>query len=891
MRLHCIIILGLLILSPTFPENPQGSPPPIWVSGLNPADSPRELQLGLPGKPSPQDVVLWQDGRALAWLKAGTLFPDNLPEGSLLEVALKDSAGKPAAGVALQWKLPGMPNLPEPFGRALTNERGEARLHLGPDQGAIVWIEDPRFLPAVTTVAPGASALDLLLTPTPNPVVVVRGLHGRLVAGAKLVTLPLEGFKDLLGMARNRKELQRVVAGDEVGRILIPTDLRHVCGCIQATGYSLLDVPSLDALVGHSAYLVPALTFNVKAKDEESGLPVKDLRWEAQGAPAQLPWLSFKSEGLWAEGEGALTPPSYPCPISLSAPGYVPYKEELKEFPPSGRLDVVLAKGVRLAGKVVTRDGRPVPEALVQAGAFDDHITADSDKDGAFTLPPVPRSMFPLALTVYADDCVEKEIAELPAMDNLALTIVMDGGASITGRVVDEDSHQPISKAKVFCLEKDLGQGYNDTTKEDGGFKVGGLAPGSYEVRFAAVGGVGKARTVTIVGVEPHDLGEIGLSGHPQVTGHLVDKEGNAVGRDAEVHLECYVGISEFRDKDRATTLPGTLEDDGAFKVRGVPSGRYRLVASAGGAKKVLKSVIVDQADMDVGKLALEPTASLRGTLRARTPLDLSSWRVSLLTQRFDRDPVTSFADETGAFSFEDLPAGTYRLVAYAPLHVLPDAMARVELQAGQDAQVVVPVGGVMVTAFVQVDGRPAPGATVTVSGISDEAFDGSIVVLITDSGEKTPLGLPAVTRTGTADAAGRIVLDAVEPGPAQVSLVQSGQYFKAVTTIPDNPQTPLNWNFSGLVLTGHVTGVDGTPAVHVLVSLAYQGVGIMAGNGLGSDASGAFRFTGLGEGTVTLTARSDSGAIASSTVQLKANQLPPPVDLQLGAPPGQPTP
>lgn len=891
MRFHCMLLLGFFVLMPSFPAQPEVGPPPIWMAGLNPADPPQEVKLGLLRKPPQQDVVLWQEGRALFWLKAGVPFPTEMPEGSLLKVTTKTSGGKPVAGLALQWKLPGLPNLPEHFGRIQTDEQGKAGLHLLPDQGAIIWIEDARFLPEITTVGPGTFSLDLLLIPTTSPVISVRGPYGRLVAGAKLSTLPLEGFKNLLGMARNRKELQKTYAGDEVGRISIPADLRHACGCIQAEGYLLLDVPSIDSLHGHGVNLTTAQILNVRVKDQESGLSVKDLHWELQSAPAQLPWLSFKSNGLWAEGRGSVAPPAYPSRISLSASGYVPYREELKEPPTSGRLDIVLAKGVRLAGKVMTRDGHPVPNAFVQAGAFDDHLDADAGKDGAFTLPPVPHSKFPLTLTAYADELVTKEIPGLPARDDLALAIVMESGALITGHLVDEDSRQPISSARVFCLAKDQGLGYNDTTKEDGGFKVGGLAPDSYEIHFTSPGSVGKTRTVTIVGVEPHDLGEIGLSGHPRVTGHLVDKDGNAIAREADVHLERYVGIPELRDRENATSLTGTVDDDGAFQVRGVPAGRYRLVASAGEAKKVLRSVIVDTDDVDVGKLALKPSSSLQGTLRAQSQFDLSSWRVSLLTQRFDFDPVTSFTDETGAFRFEDLPEGTYRLAAYAPLHALPDAMATILLQAGQDSQVVVPVGGVTVTAFVLVDGNPAPGAKATVNGISDEAFDGSFVVLVTDDGEKTPLGLPSVTRTGTADATGRITLDAVEPGPAQVSLVQNGQYYKIVTTIPDNPQAPLSWNFSGLILTGRVTGVDGTPAARVMVSLAFQGVGVMPGNSVGTDASGAFRFTGLGEGTVTLTARSDSGATASSTVQLKADRPPAPVSLQLQMPPGQPTP
>jgi hypothetical protein len=886
MKLHVVPMLALLALFAPCSAKAEGGAVPVWMTGLNPGDAPQEVHLGLLTKPAAQDAVLWQEGHPLVLIKAGAPLPKAMPEGRICEVTLKSADGKPLPGVALQWKPPGLPNLPEPFGRTRSDKNGVAGLPLLPGQGAVVWIEDVRFLPAITTVAPDTSSLSLSLAPAPGPVIVVQGPYGRLVAGAKLATLPLEGFKDLLGMAFNRTTLQKLFTGDEVGRISIPADLRHACGCLQAEGYSLLDVPSTDAMLGRVALLAAAKVLQVTAKDQQSGAPVKGLKWELQAAPSQLPWLHFDSEGLWQQGAGFLAPPAYPCRLALSAPGYVPYKESQKEFPPSGRLDITLAKGVRLAGKIVARDGRPVAGAIIQAGPYEDGVNADSDKNGAFALPPISYSKFPMEMTIYADNCVQKVIPGLPPRDNLSMTIVMESGASVSGRVVDEDSRQPIAKAQVFCLWKEEGRTSSDTTKENGAFSIGGLAPGSYEIHFTAAGSVGKTRTFIVVANEPHDLGEIALSSHPKVTGHLVDQDGNAVSSNAEVRLECYIGIPEIRDREREKSLTGTIADDGAFQFRGVPVGRYRLVASAGEAKKVIKSVIVNEDDVDVGKVALEPASSLIGTLRARSQLDLSSWRVSLLTQRFDFDPVTSFTDDSGAFTFEGLPAGVYRLAAYAPLHVLPDAMARVVIQSGQDAKIVVPVGGVTVTAFVLVDGTPAPGAKVTVSGISDEAFDGTMVLLVTGDGDKTPLGLPAVTRTATADETGRVVLDQVEPGAAQVSLAQNGQYYKMMTAIPDDPQAPLSWNFSGLVLTGHVAGVDGTPAADILVSIAYQGVGVMAGNSAVTDASGAFRFTGLGEGTLTLTARNQSGASASATVELKAGQPPPPVELRLAASP-----
>ncbi len=130
-----------------------------------------------------------------------------------------------------------------------------------------------------------------------------------------------------------------------------------------------------------------------------------------------------------------------------------------------------------------------------------------------------------------------------------------------------------------------------------------------------------------------------------------------------------------------------------------------------------------------------------------------------------------------------------------------------------------------------------------------------------------------------------------MKPGAAQASLAQNGQCYKMMTTIPGDPQAPLSWNFSGLVLTGHVTGVNGTSAANIQVSIAYQGIGVMAGNSQGTGALGALRFTGLGKGTLALTARDQSGASASATVDLKSGQPPPPVELRLAAsqPPPRP--
>lgn len=213
----------------------------------------------------------------------------------------------------------------------------------------------------------------------------------------------------------------------------------------------------------------------------------------------------------------------------------------------------------------------------------------------------------------------------------------------------------------------------------------------------------------------------------------------------------------------------------------------------------------------------------------------------------------------------------------------MPEADQHVELAPRREAEVIVPVGGVTVTAFVQVECRPAGAAEVSLTGQSDAVFESGVVTINSEWG-RVILGLPSIPHRGTADATGQVIIEGVSPGLNQATIHFNEMNCKMPVTIPPSPQAPLTWNFKGMELTGTVRDPRGAGAANILVALGYQGAGANPVNTAVTDGEGKFRMTGLGEGTVQLACRNEGGLTATATVTLTAGHAPEPVVLKLGA-------
>ena len=862
----------------------QETGPTMWQCGLNPGDPPAKIGRTSDRPTLLVDTVLWREGRPIVLVRAGQPVPREIPEGQAVTIGVLDPEGKPAKGILLEWKPEGLPNLPEPFGRVRTGEDGRAVIRVGAGEGTVVWVEQEGYLPMVTTLAPAASQASLPLVRDPEIVLRVRDAYGRGLAGAELRAFPLKAMSDPFVLMSNMKAIQKQASGDETGRVPLPAGLEHAAGGLLAPGCSLEEIPSLDA--ARVVVLKPAAAVMVSARDALTKKPVKNVKVESAFSSVHLPVLVFRREARWAQGSGTVSPGAYPCRLTLSAEGRVPTVVELKEPPAGGPLEVLLETGVVLAGFVTDAGGKGISGATVGVGKRHDdfHETA---KDGAFELPPLARSGAPYTLEAGADGYLDREITDLPAQDNRALRVVLERGATVRGRVLDEETRQPVPDAKVtFHVQgssSSRGVSFDAKLDQEGAFAEGGLDPGSYTVRAYAKGGSANPVTVAITATEPHDLGDLLLSGHPAVKGVLALPGGETLSANPSVRLERFLNFKEVVTALNARSLEGSIDAEGAFVIRGAAAGRYRLVASDGIWKKTVAPVAVESEDVDLGNILLEKPCSLRGRVVRTDGRSASSWRITLATQAFDFDPPTAFTEEDGAFDFEDLAPGAYRLQAYPPLKLMPEADQRVELAPGQEAEVIVPVGGVTVTAFVQVEGRPAGAAEVSLIGQSDAVFESGVVVMNSEWG-KVVLGLPSIAHRGESDATGQITIEGVSPGLNQAMLHFNDMEYKMPVTIPPSPQAPLTWNFRGMELRGTVLDPQGSGAPKILVALGYQGVGANPANTAFTDGEGNFRMTGLGAGTVLLGCRNEGGLTATATVTLTAGKAPEPVVMKLGA-------
>ncbi len=883
-RFRRLVMIGVFIAfyaSPWFMAQPAG--PKIWQCGLQPGDPPVELQTLANAPATLADVALWQEGRPIVLVKSGQPLPRQLPEGQVATISVTNSEGKPAAGILIQWKPAGLPNLPEPFGRVRTDGRGVAEIHLEQGAATLIWVEQEGYLPMVTTLSAGTAKAQLPLIRERGRVVRVRDAYGRNLAGAELRVFPLKAMSDPLHLMANMKSIQRRAVGDEVGRVSIPLGFEHTAGAVIAPGCSLKDMPALDQ--AGTVVLKGARQILISIRDKQAKTPITNANVACTFSSSSIPVLVFSQEASWANGSGMIIPGAYPCKLTAKAKGRVPVEITLDGPPAGGRLDVFMEKGVLLAGTVVNTQGQSIQGASVCFGQGFGSIFTETTKDGTFELPPLPAADAPYTLMAGAEGYLDKTFGGIPARDNLALRVVLNRGATVSGRVLDDETSQPAHNCKMTFqfdgARSSQGVTFEAKVAGDGSFLQSGLDPGTYYVRVHGEEGSAPPITVMVAGTEPHDLGDIFLSGHPTVKGVLALPDGQELSSAPSVRLERYVNFKEVVAEINARSLEGKVSNDGSFAIRGAAAGRYRLVASDGEWKKVISPVAVDKNDVDVGKVLLEKSSSIRGHLVSLDGGSVSSWRIILATQAFDFDPPTSFTEDDGSFQFNDMPAGVYRLQAFSPLKLMPEADQRVGLSPGQDAEVTVPVGGVSVTAFLQVDGRPAGGATVSLSGQSDAVFESGVVAVNSEWG-RVFLGLPSIPHISQADATGLVTVSGVSPGPNQATMRFNDMDYRMPVTISASPQPPLTWNFQGMELLGRVLNPDGSPAARAMVAVGYQGVGANPQNSVVTDENGNFRISGLGEGTLIIGCRDEGGLTGTTTVTLISGGVTGPIVIQM---------
>lgn len=451
--------------------------------------------------------------------------------------------------------------------------------------------------------------------------------------------------------------------------------------------------------------------------------------YELMGVPFNEEWRVYAESGNFAP--------------QLSKPFMV--TESQSEI----RIDIYLASGTRVHGRVVDPRGNPAPHANVYClPGYARMFTAmeapqafretSADENGAFVIDDLPagdyqllarKQGFRIALSgvpVFSDGRnsvhnVEVVLFPVEAGDNAVYGTVRDrNGIAIPG-----------AQARLSGLgaESLTEHGRSAATGADGRFRFEGVEPGLYMLQ------------VEKEGFAPRMLRDVRLNREIEVT--LLSSaivRGRVQVRGESAPPPQYTVAARSLDQEDEDLfelfslwqppIEAAFNDpEGRFELR-VDPGAYRITASAEGhAPGNAEIEALGGQTIDNVILLLEPGGGrISGTVETADRRSSSGARVTLLEGDVPLDTLIGaglenlpgarsvFADSDGAFTFANLAAGEYLVAAehpnYTPGHAGPLALEPGGIASG----VVIELGfGGVLEGYVTVDGRLRPEAVIFV--------------------------------------------------------------------------------------------------------------------------------------------------------------------------------
>ena len=294
----------------------------------------------------------------------------------------------------------------------------------------------------------------------------------------------------------------------------------------------------------------------------------------------------------------APTPTPAPEPeavIGATEPTSTPVPEPVVAAPtpvPGGGL----TRGGTISGTLKDEfTGDPIPDVEVLAELADDGFTSSgyTDRTGAYAIVGLPEGDYRIMtsgvehlgyLSGFYRDTQRREEADLvpvgPAEDVTSIDFTLQTGATITGRVTDQETGFPISNVQVGANEEQSGFGPGTRTDFDGRYELTGLGTGRYRVRAKSDDGRyareyydGKvsweyAAVITIRGREEVTGVDFTLGAAATITGRVTDQGTGFPVSNIQIDANLV---------DGSFGAGGRTDFDGRYALRGLVEGRYRV--------------------------------------------------------------------------------------------------------------------------------------------------------------------------------------------------------------------------------------------------------------------------------------------------------------------------
>lgn len=450
---------------------------------------------------------------------------------------------------------------------------------------------------------------------------------------------------------------------------------------------------------------------------DDNGKPVAHARAWAVSSSDWTDGASPERDGAESDGDGK---------FELAALGQGTYRVHARarhfadtasrELGVSGAMtdvgDIVMNASATLKGRVVHRDGRPVPGAQVEAYIKTGIAPkTHAGSDGAFVMEDLPRTNVLVAATGDGASCWAKPVDLSAGTGEVTLTLELEGW--IEGAVVDR-SGAPVEGASVSIAIIKPGARLvrSDVTEGAGTFRFDGLPEGDYEVEATRPGVTTPERDPKVTAHTGTSvklvLGTIGA-----IKGQVVFGDGSAPAL-ATVRLDANGAPSSF--------------SDGKFEISNVAPGSYRLriegpeIASTAPAT----AVVAEGKTTDLGAIRAERGRSIDGLVVDKdghpvAGADVVAGNVIVGTgatvdsgsraPTFQAELKQATTDADGKFTLRGLPASATSVVASHATAGRSTPVALSAETAGPLRLVLAPAASLSGT--VSVDGHPTRAAVI----------------------------------------------------------------------------------------------------------------------------------------------------------------------------------
>ena len=291
------------------------------------------------------------------------------------------------------------------------------------------------------------------------------------------------------------------------------------------------------------------------------------------------------------------------------------YTRASRSFAVAGQpvtVDFVLSPGGSIRGVVVTREGKPLPGAIVIADArrgSDNNVRTD-DK-GEFAMHSLGSGVISLNAAGRGYASEQPTVVELGIGEQVeGVRIVVDRAYTISGTVIESGSKKGIPGVRlgVFSIAGGQLAVAPDPSDAEGAYEIVGVRPANYMI-FAigetAMPEIGKQVEVVDKDVTGLVI-EMGIG--VTVSGRV---EPAAV---ASISVEpTQVGIGNIFEALKAMLVLGTSDATGAFVLYHVPPGSFTLRAKVTDGRAGTTPLLVGTTDKTGVVVKLEARASIAG--------------------------------------------------------------------------------------------------------------------------------------------------------------------------------------------------------------------------------------------------------------------------------------